>query len=138
MKDHIATIKLISGEELISQVEKQSNPLHIKLINPVLVHKTNTALGPVLSVSHWLMFTKENNIQIDRKNVVALKYGLEHNTIQHYLRFRDKRNPVISLQEQDKLDDILKKAEERILAEAKGEDYDLDIQLEDTANTTIH
>ena len=92
----------------------------------------------MLSVSHWLMFTKENNIQIDRKNVVALKYGLEDNTIQHYLRFRDKRNTVISLQEQDKLDDILRKAEERILAEAKGDYDELDIQLEDTANTTIH
>ena len=136
--DNIATLKLISGEELIAEVQSGPNPLYLTLVNPVLVHKTASPFGPMLSVSHWLMFTKENNIQIDRKNVVALKYGLEDNTIQHYLRFRDKRNPVISLQEQDKLDDILKKAEERILAEAKGEDYDIDIQLEDTANTTIH
>ena len=79
--DNIATLKLISGEELIAEVQSGSNPLYLTLVNPVLVHKTASPFGPMLSVSHWLMFTKENNIQIDRKNVVALKYGLDHKSL---------------------------------------------------------
>jgi|TARA_B100002019_G_C21226616_1_gene577731 hypothetical protein len=134
--DNIATIKLVSGEELIAQVEPGTNPLHLKLINPVLVHKQNTAFGPMLSVSHWLMFTKDNEIDIERKNIVALKYGLEDNTIQHYKNFSGKRGPIISLQEQEKLEEILKRTEERMLAER--EELFEDDSITEEANTTIH
>lgn len=134
--DNIATIKLVSGEELIAQVEPGTNPLHLKLIRPVLVHKQNTAFGPMLSVSHWLMFTKDNEIDIERKNIVALKYGLEDNTIQHYKNFSGKRGPIISLQEQEKLEEILKRTEERMLAER--EELFEDDSIVEEANTTIH
>ena len=137
MKDHIATIKLISGEELISQVEKQSNPLHVKLINPVLVHKTNTALGPVLSVSHWLMFTEENEIVIERKNIVALKFGIEDNTIQHYLNFTRDKGEIINFRESSKLEDLVRQLGEKALGHREEYDEFLDEQ-KDVANTTIH
>ena len=134
--DNVATIKLLSGEELIATVVQGSNPLHMKLINPVLVHKQNTPFGPMLSVSHWLMFTKDNEIEIERKNIVALKYGLEDNTLQHYKNFSKKRGPVISLAEQEKLENLLIKTEERML-ESELE-LETEIELQGEANTTIH
>ena len=134
--DNIATIKLTSGEELISIVEQGANPLYFKLINPVLVHKQNTPFGPTLSVSHWLMFTKDNEIEVERKNIVALKYGLEDNTLQHYLNFSKKRGAIISLQEQDKLEQLLRKTEERLLD--ADVDIDIESELSGEANTTIH
>ena len=75
--DNLATIKLVSGEELIAQVEEGPRPLEITLTNPVVVHKNNSALGPMLSVSHWLMFTKVNKAVIKKSKVVALMYDLE-------------------------------------------------------------
>ena len=137
LKDNIATIKLMSGEELLAIVEKSSNPLHLKLINPVLVHKTNSLAGPVLSVSHWLMFTEENEITIDRKNIVALKYGIEDNAIQHYLKFTRDRGDFINFKS-PKIEEILKQLGEKAL-QHQDEDFELEVEIQpDVANTTIH
>ncbi len=137
LKDNIATIKLMSGEELLAIVEKCSNPLHLKVINPVVVHKQNTIAGPVLSVSHWLMFTEENEIIIDRKNIVAIKYGIEDNAIEHYLNFTRKRGDFINFKN-PQMEDILKQLGEKAL-QHQDEDFELEIDLQpDVANTTIH
>jgi dihydroorotate dehydrogenase len=137
LKDNIATIKLMSGEELLAIVEKCSNPLHLKVINPVVVYKQNTMAGPVLSVSHWLMFTEENEIIIDRKNIVAIKYGIEDNAIEHYLNFTRKRGDFINFKS-PQMEDILKQLGEKAL-QHQDEDFELEIDLQpDVANTTIH
>ena len=139
LKDNIATIKLMSGEELLAIVQKSSNPLHVKLINPVLVHKQNTMAGPVLSVSHWLMFTKENEIVVDRKNIVALKYGIEDNAIEHYLKFTRDRGDFINLNfKSPKIEELLKQLGEKAL-QHQDEDFELEVEIQpDVANTTIH
>ncbi len=134
-KDNIATIKLISGEELLSIVEKSSNPLHLKLVRPVLVHKQNTMAGPVLSVSHWLMFTEDNEIVIDRKNIVAIKYGVEDNAIDHYLKFTRSRGDFLNFKS-PQLEELLKQLGEKV-SHAEEEYYDDDVRP-DVANTTIH
>jgi len=136
VKDNIATIKLMSGEELLTIVEESSTPLQLKLINPVLVHKQNTMAGPVLSVSHWLMFTEENEILIDRKNIVAIKYGIEDNAIQHYLKFTRDRGDFINFKS-PKMEELLKQLGEKV---ARHEDIDDDFYEEDfqVANTNIH
>jgi len=137
LKENIATIKLMSGEELLAIVEKSSNPLHLKLINPVLVHKQNTMAGPVLSVSHWLMFTEENEITIDRKNIVALKYGIEDNAIQHYLKFTRDRGDFINFKS-PKIEELLKQLGEKAL-QHQDEEFDLEVDIQpDVANNTIH
>ena len=137
LKDNIATIKLMSGEELLAIVEKCSNPLHLKVINPVVVHKQNTMAGPVLSVSHWLMFTEENEIIIDRKNIVAIKYGIEDNAIEHYLNFTRKRGDFINFKN-PQMEDILKQLGEKAL-QHQDEDFELEVEIQpDVANTTIH
>ena len=137
LKENIATIKLMSGEELLAIVEKCSNPLHLKVINPVVVHKQNTMAGPVLSVSHWLMFTKENEIVVDRKNIVALKYGIEDNAIEHYLKFTRDRGDFLNFKS-PKIEELLKQLGEKAL-QHQDEDFELEVELQpDVANTTIH
>jgi hypothetical protein len=126
----------MSGEELLTIVEESSTPLQLKLINPVLIHKQNTMAGPVLSVSHWLMFTEENEILIDRKNIVAIKYGIEDNAIQHYLKFTRDRGDFINFKS-PKMEELLKQLGEKV---ARHEDIDDDFYEEDfqVANTNIH
>jgi len=137
--ENLATIKLTSGEELIAIVEEGPTPLEITVINPVLVHKNNSALGPMLSVSHWLMFTKTNQATIKKEKIVALEYDLEDNTIKHFERFTKERGAVISLDEQNRLEDLvsktLKGAMER---EEQREEEWLDSLTDPEANTTIH
>jgi len=137
VKDNIATIKLLSGEELLAIVEKSSNPLNLKLINPVVVHKTNSLAGPVLSVSHWLMFTEKNEIVIERNKIVALSYGIEDNAIEHYLKFTRERGDFINFKS-PKIEEILKQLGEKAL-QHPDEDFELEVDVKtDVANTTIH
>lgn len=137
--ENLATIKLTSGEELIAQVEEGPRPLEITVINPVVVHKNNSALGPMLSVSHWLMFTKVNKAVIKKSKVVALLYDLEDNTIEHYKRFTQQRGEVVTLDDNNRLEDMIQKTLKRALT-GKGEadfgEYDEESLPE--ANTTIH
>ena len=137
--ENLATIKLTSGEELIAQVEEGPRPLEITVINPVVVHKNNSALGPMLSVSHWLMFTKVNKAVIKKSKVVALLYDLEDNTIEHYKRFTQQRGEVVTLDDNNRLEDMIQKTLKRALTgngEADFGEYEEE-SLPD-ANTTIH
>ena len=142
--ENLATIKLTSGEELIAIVEEGPTPLEITVRNPVLVHKNNSALGPMLSVSHWLMFTKSNKATIKKEKIVALEYDLEDNTINHFKRFTKERGAVISLDEQNKLEDMISKTlKEAIGRRREHDEVDQEMEyyesLQDpNANTTIH
>ena len=135
--DNLATIKLVSGEELIAQVEEGPRPLEITLTNPVVVHKNNSALGPMLSVSHWLMFTKVNKAVIKKSKVVALMYDLEDNTIEHYKRFTENRGEVVTLDDNNRLEDMIQKTIKRAIT-GKEEVGEYDEEQIPDANTTIH
>ena len=135
--ENLATIKLVSGEELIAQVEEGPRPLEITLTNPVVVHKNNSALGPMLSVSHWLMFTKVNKAVIKKSKVVALLYDLEDNTIEHYKRFTQQRGEVVTLDDNNRLEDMIQKTIKRAIT-GKEEFGDYEEEQIPDANTTIH
>ena len=142
--ENLATIKLTSGEELIAIVEDGPTPLEITVINPVLVHKNNSALGPMLSVSHWLMFTKSNQATIKKEKIVALEYDLEDNTINHFKRFTKERGAVVSLDEQNKLEDMISETLKKAIGRRREHD-EVDQEMEyyeslqdPNANTTIH
>ena len=142
--DNLGTIKLTSGEELIAIVEEGPSPLEIVVVNPVLIHKNDSAVGPMLSVSHWLMFTKNNRATIKKEKIVALEYDLEDNTINHFKRFTKERGAVISLDEQNKLEDMISKTlKEAIGRRREHDEVDQEMEyyesLQDpNANTTIH
>ena len=137
--ENLATIKLTSGEELIAIVEEGPTPLEITVRNPVLVHKNNSALGPMLSVSHWLMFTKKNTATIKKEKIVALEYDLEDNTINHYIRFTKERGAVISLDEQNRLEELVSKTLQGAMdREQQREDEYYESIADPEANTTIH
>ena len=142
--DNLATIKLTSGEELIAIVEEGPSPLEIVVVNPVLIHKNDSAVGPMLSVSHWLMFTKNNRATIKKEKIVALEYDLEDNTINHFKRFTKERGAVISLDEQNKLEDMISKTLKDAIDQRRTQD-DIEQEMEyyesiqdPNANTTIH
>ena len=135
--ENLATIKLMSGEELIAQVKEGPSPLEITVINPVVVHKNNSALGPMLSVSHWLMFTKNNSAVIKKSKIVALLYDLEDNTIEHYKRFTEQRGEVVTLDDNNRLEDIIQKTIKRAIV-GKDEFGEYDEEQIPDANTTIH
>ena len=142
--ENLATIKLTSGEELIAIVEEGPTPLEITVRNPVLVHKNNSALGPMLSVSHWLMFTKKNSATIKKEKIVALEYDLEDNTINHFKRFTKERGAVISLDEQNRLEDMISKTLKDAVDQRRAQD-EIEQEMEyyesiqdPNANTTIH
>jgi len=134
--DKLATLKLMNGEELIAIVEEGPDPLSITVINPVVVHKNNGPLGPVLSVSHWLMFTKSNSAVIKKSKVVALQYGLEDNTIEHYEKFTQGRGEVVTLDDQSRLQDIIERSIKKVVAGEGSEEHLEETEL--TSNTTIH
>ena len=135
--ENLATIKLMSGEELIAQVKEGPSPLESTVINPVVVHKNNSALGPMLSVSHWLMFTKNNSAVIKKSKIVALLYDLEDNTIEHYKRFTEQRGEVVTLDDNNRLEDIIQKTIKRAIV-GKDEFGEYDEEPIPDANTTIH
>ena len=142
--DNLATIKLTSGEELIAIVEPGPTPLEIVVINPVLIHKNDSAVGPMLSVSHWLMFTKNNRATIKKEKIVALEYDLEDNTINHFKRFTKERGAVVSLDEQNKLEDMISETLKKAIGRRREHD-EVDQEMEyyeslqdPNANTTIH
>ena len=142
--DNLATIKLTSGEELIAIVEEGPSPLEIVVVNPVLIHKNDSAVGPMLSVSHWLMFTKNNRATIKKEKIVALEYDLEDNTINHFKRFTKERGAVVSLDEQNKLEDMISETLKKAIGRTRERD-EVDQEMEyyeslqdPNANTTIH
>ncbi len=143
--ENLATIKLTSGEELIAIVEEGPGPLELTLIDPVLVHKNNSMMGPMLSVSHWLMFTKENKAVIKKEKIVVLEYDLEDNTINHYKRFAKERGAVVSLDETKRLEDMIAQTLRRYqrtnpeeIDQIEEELEALESELKADANTTIH
>ena len=137
--ENLATIKLTSGEELIAIVKEGPTPLEIVVVNPVVVHKNNSALGPMLSVSHWLMFTKKNEATIKKEKIVALEYDLEDNTINHFNRFTKERGAVISLDEQNRLEELVSKTLQGAMErEQQREDEYYESIADPEANTTIH
>ena len=85
------------------------------------------------------MFTKVNKAVIKKSKVVALLYDLEDNTIEHYKRFTQQRGEVVTLDDNNRLEDMIQKTLKRALT-GKGEadfgEYEEESLPE--ANTTIH
>jgi hypothetical protein len=118
-------IKLISGEEVISQYQVGPDNI-IELTNPVVIHRQSTAIGPMLACSHWLLFNKQNTIKIKSDRIVALIPELEDNALTHYLNFVQNKDRVMS--------------PEDIIADINTEEEayrSLEEELPE-ANTTIH
>lgn len=113
-------IKLISGEEVISEYQVTPDNF-VELMNPVVIHRQPSPIGPMLACSHWLLFSKQNSIKIKSDRIVALIPELEDNALRHYLDFVQKEDKVLS--------------PEDILTQEKA--YRLEEQLPE-ANTTIH
>lgn len=130
----IATIILSNGDELISYVQDDPNPMKLILHKPVLVTRTPSAMGPYMQVSHYLMFTKQNYTTINRNNVVVLEYDLEDNAIKHYENFVSNKQAPVTIDDSDRFKKLVQDAIDRHTME-EGE---IDFEFEESSNTTIH
>lgn len=131
----LACIKLVSGEELIAIVEEGSNPTEVVLHTPVVIHKTNSPIGPYMQVSHWLLFTKHNKCTIKKQNIVAMEFELEDNAVKHYHEFIEGRGQSLTVGDRDKLFKMLEDLQ-NMNNNLEDEVFESEHHVE--ANTTIH
>jgi hydroxyethylthiazole kinase-like sugar kinase family protein len=128
------TFKLISGEEIISEYYVDDDN-HIVLNNPVQIHRTITAAGPMLSVSHWLVFSESNNFKIKTDRIVALSPKVEDNALAHYVNFVQSRGDYVMAQTSEKQEEFYSQLEEK-MRQLQEDQVFQDEGPE--ANTTIH
>ena len=128
------TFKLISGEELISEYYVDDDK-HIVLNNPVQIHRTITPHGPVLSVSHWLVFADQDTFKIKTDRIVALSPKVEDNALAQYINYAQSRGEHVMASSSDKQEEFYSRLE------AKMQQLQQDGLFEDElpdANTVIH
>lgn len=129
-------IKLISGEELISQYEVTEDH-KLLLTNPVVIHRQTTSVGPMLACSHWLLFNKRDSVAIKSDRVVALLPDLEDNALRHYLDFVQRKEVVASPEEIKQEEAAYARLERKLreLTDPNTPDWGEEVA---EANTTIH
>lgn len=87
-----ALIKLCTGEELIANIVEFKD--HLRLVNPVVVVRRHSDIGPIVFVAWWLTFLKDQTIDIERNKIVVFKYGLDDNAERHYHDFVTNSSPI--------------------------------------------
>ena len=87
---------------------------------------------------------RNNRATIKKEKIVALEYDLEDNTINHFKRFTKERGAVVSLDEQNKLEDMISETLKKAIGRRREHD-EVDQEMEyyeslqdPNANTTIH
>jgi|TARA_R110002050_G_scaffold283875_3_gene432783 hypothetical protein len=131
------TFKLISGEEIISEYYVDDDK-HIVLSNPVQIHRSITQHGPVLSVSHWLMFADKNNFKIKTDRIVALSPKVEDNALAHYMNFVQSRGEHVMASTSEKQEEFYSQLEAKIKQLREDGLFDEELFETPDANTTIH
>ena len=128
------TFKLISGEEIISEYYVDDDK-HIVLNNPVQIHRTISNAGPLLSVSHWLVFSDTNNFKIKTDRIVALSPKVEDNALAHYINFVQSRGDYVMASTSEKQEEFYSQLEAKM-----RQLHDDEVFREEgpEANTTIH
>ena len=67
----IKYIRLISGEELVSEVLSLPEGSHMELKNPCMIGLTMTQTGqPTLNMQPYLMFTSDKVIKIKEEHII--------------------------------------------------------------------
>jgi hypothetical protein len=120
MTNEPALIKLLSGEQLVSKLQDNGNGT-FTLTDPLLIERVSGPIGNMLTVSDWLIFSKDNFITINADKIVAFKYGLEDNAIKRYNDFVNKVDEPIDHEEVEQAKDLIAAMYEQM-----------------QANTTIH
>ena len=80
---------------------------------------------------------------IKKEKIVALEYDLEDNTINHFKRFTKERGAVISLDEQNKLEDMISRTLKDAMGRREQDEIEQEMEYYESiqdpnANTTIH
>ena len=143
-----AVIKLMNGDEIVSQVVVEDNDT-IKLLEPIQIHRIISPGGyEVIKCSHWLLFSKNPEILLEKKHILLMVDDINENVLTHYEYFI-KHAKNRELEHVQGGENIMERAE-RIYKEQQirrqhlegGDmeqgDLDLEEYLRNTSNTTIH
>jgi len=134
------TFKLISGEELISEYYVDEDN-HIVLNRPVQIHRSNSPLGPILSVSHWMVFSESDSFKIKTDRIVALSPKIEDNALAHYKKFSVQRGNMVmdNVADEHKQEEFYSRLEAKMREMMEGDpDAEYLSNMEPDANTIIH
>ena len=91
MNTKYATIKLITGEEIFSQVEEfvDSEEKHLILMDPAIVKQLPAKQGPfaLYRIEPWLKLSDEHIFMIDLKHIVYYTRSSDQEKITTYRRW---------------------------------------------------
>tara|TARA_R100000458_G_C8239639_1_gene219062 strand:+ start:464 stop:862 length:399 start_codon:yes stop_codon:yes gene_type:complete len=91
MKTKYATIKLLTGEEIFSQVEEfiDGDEKHLVLMDPAIVKQLPAKQGPfaLYRIEPWLKLSDEHIFMIDLKHIVYYSRSSDQEKITTYRRW---------------------------------------------------
>jgi len=91
MKTKYATIKLLTGEEIFSQVEEfiDGEEKHLVLMDPAIVKQLPAKQGPfaLYRIEPWLKLSDEHIFMIDLKHIVYYSRSSDQEKITTYRRW---------------------------------------------------
>ena len=91
MKTKYATIKLLTGEEIFSQVEEfiDGNEKHLVLMDPAIVKQLPAKQGPfaLYRIEPWFKLSDEHIFMIDLKHIVYYSRSSDQEKITTYRRW---------------------------------------------------
>ena len=96
MKTKYATIKLITGEEIFSQVEEfvDSEEKHLILMDPAIVKQLPAKQGPfaLYRIEPWLKLSDERIFMIELKHILYYSRSSDQEKITTYRRWAKSLN----------------------------------------------
>ncbi len=91
MKTKYATIKLLTGEEIFSQVEEfiDGEEKHLVLMDPAIVKQLPAKQGPfaLYRIEPWLKLSDEHIFMIDLKHIIYYSRSSDQEKITTYRRW---------------------------------------------------
>ncbi len=91
MKTKYATIKLLTGEEIFSQVEEfiDGDEKHLVLMDPAIVKQLPAKQGPfaLYRIEPWLKLSDEHIFMIDLKHIIYYSRSSDQEKITTYRRW---------------------------------------------------
>ncbi len=102
-----AIIKLVTGEELFTQIEEfvEDKDKHLILMDPAIIREVPNRRGPfaLFKIEPWLKLTNERMFCLDLKNVIYYARCKDEEKISTYRRYVKSLNKETSEQNPSKV-----------------------------------
>jgi len=139
-----AVLKLMNGDEIIAEILEDNEDTY-KVSQPVQIHRHMTHIHQeMVRCSYWLLFSKNPEVIIDKRNVLVYSGDINQNVVKHYEYFKEHaeydlidKDGFIGKDEQEFKKQMTKRIEEKLDEEHEDGPSLRDLILS-PANTTIH